>query len=282
MNDTYIIKRMTQKELDFTIELAASEGWNPGLHDSDCFYAADNNGFFLGLLNNEPVACLSAVKYSNSFGFVGLYIVKKSYRGKGYGSRIMHAGLEYLKGCNIGLDGVLAQLNNYKKYGFQLAYHNIRYQGLTGGKAPNNLGLIKLTEIPFKQINLYDSAFFLADRAAFLKLWLTQPDSVALGVIHEDKLVAYGVIRACRVGYKIGPLFADSPIFAEILFLALKANVRAEQPVFLDIMEQNSNAFALVRRHKMQPVFETARMYTQQAPALDTERLYGVTSFELG
>lgn len=37
---------MTQKELDFTIELAASEGWNPGLHDSDCFYAADNNGFF--------------------------------------------------------------------------------------------------------------------------------------------------------------------------------------------------------------------------------------------
>ncbi|KFI21009.1 GCN5 family acetyltransferase, partial [Nitrosococcus oceani] len=95
--------------------------------------------------------------------------------------------MEYLKGCNIGLDGVLAQLNNYIKYGFQLAYHNIRYQGLTGGKAPNNLGLIKLTEIPFKQINLYDSAFFLADRAAFLKLWLTQPDSVALGVIHEDK-----------------------------------------------------------------------------------------------
>lgn len=194
----------------------------------------------------------------------------------------MHAGLEYLKGCNIGLDGVLAQLNNYKKYGFQLAYHNIRYQGLTGGKAPNNSGLIKLTEIPFKQINLYDSAFFPADRATFLKLWLTQPDSVALGVIHEDKLVGYGVIRACRVGYKIGPLFANSPIFAETLFLALKANVRAEQPVFLDIMEQNPNAFALVRRHKMQPVFETARMYTQQAPALDTERLYGVTSFELG
>ncbi|WP_143083499.1 GNAT family N-acetyltransferase [Nitrosomonas communis] len=63
---------------------------------------------FLGLLNNEPIVCLSAVKYSDSFGFVGLYIVKKSYCGKGYGSKIMHAGLEYLKGCNIELDGVLA------------------------------------------------------------------------------------------------------------------------------------------------------------------------------
>ncbi|MDV6344999.1 GNAT family N-acetyltransferase [Nitrosomonas sp. Is37] len=282
MNDTYVIRRMSRKEFDFAIELAASEGWNPGLNDGDCFYAADNSGFFLGLLDNEPIACLSAVKYSDSFGFIGLYIVKKSYRGKGYGSKIMNAGLDYLKGCNIGLDGVLAQLDNYKKYGFQQAYRNIRYQGLTGGKVPNNSGIIKLTDIPFEQINLYDSVFFPTDRATFLKLWLAQPDSVALGIIQEDKLVACGVIRACREGYKIGPLFANSPEFAETLFLALNTNVKAGQPVFLDIMEKNPNALALVQRYKMQPIFETARMYTQQTPALDSERLYGVTSFELG
>lgn len=255
---------------------------NPGFHDGDCFYAADNSGFFLGLLNHEPIACLSAVKYIDSFGFVGLYIVKKSYRGKGYGSKIMNAGLDYLKDCNIGLDGVLARVDNYKKYGFQLAYRNIRYQGLTGGKVPNNSGMILLTDIPFEQINLYDSAFFPADRATFLKLWITQPDSLALGILQEDKLVAYEVIRTCRVFFKIGPLFANSPEFAETLFLALNANVKAGQPVFLDIMERNPNALALVRHHEMQPVSETARMYTQQAPALDFERLYGATSFELG
>jgi hypothetical protein len=32
----------------------------------------------------------------------------------------------------------------------------------------------------------------------------------------------------------------------------------------------------------MKMVFETARMYTGEAPALPMERLYGVTSFELG
>lgn len=46
MNAIYIIKRMTKKELDFAIELAASEGWNPGLQGSDCFYAANKSGFF--------------------------------------------------------------------------------------------------------------------------------------------------------------------------------------------------------------------------------------------
>jgi hypothetical protein len=32
----------------------------------------------------------------------------------------------------------------------------------------------------------------------------------------------------------------------------------------------------------MQPCFETARMYTGTAPALDLARTYGITTFELG
>jgi hypothetical protein len=32
----------------------------------------------------------------------------------------------------------------------------------------------------------------------------------------------------------------------------------------------------------MTAVFETARMYTGQAPALPLDRIFGVTSFELG
>ena len=32
----------------------------------------------------------------------------------------------------------------------------------------------------------------------------------------------------------------------------------------------------------MAPVFETARMYTGAPPAIPVDRVYGVTSFELG
>jgi hypothetical protein len=282
MDNNYIIRPMMRNELDFAIELAAIEGWNPGLQDGDCFYEADNNGFFLGLLNDEPIACLSAVRYSDSFGFMGLYIVKKPYRAKGYGIKLWHAGLDYLKGCNIGLDGVMAQQSNYKKSGFRAAYRNIRYQGLTGGQFPNNPELVELTNISFAQIRFYDAAFFPADRVAFLKLWLAQPDSVGLGIIHENQIVAYGLIRPCREGYKIAPLCADSPELAEILWLGLNAAVQPKQPVFLDIGENNRHALALVERHNMQIVFETMRMYTRSIPALDFERIYGITSFELG
>ena len=47
---------MTQQEVATAIEWAAAEGWNPGLHDAACFYAADPSGFLVGLLEDEPIA----------------------------------------------------------------------------------------------------------------------------------------------------------------------------------------------------------------------------------
>ena len=51
---------------------------------------------------------------------------------------------------------------------------------------------------------------------------------------------------------------------------------------FLDIPEPNREALALARRYRLAPVFETARMYAGAEPELPLQRLYGITSFELG
>ncbi len=88
-----------------------------------------------GVLDGKPVASISVVRYGDAFGFLGLYIVQPSWRGKGYGYRLWQAGLAHLAGRNVGLDGVVAQQDNYRKSGFALAYRNIRFAG-TGGGAP--------------------------------------------------------------------------------------------------------------------------------------------------
>src|SRR3989344_1657368 len=123
---TYQVKRMNRKDLDTAVEWAAKEGWNPGLYDADAFYTTDPNGFFMGYLNDEPVASISVVSYGNGFGFLGFYIVKPEHRGKGYGIKVWNEALKYLSSHNVGLDGVVAQQENYKKSGFKLAYRNIR------------------------------------------------------------------------------------------------------------------------------------------------------------
>lgn len=278
----FTIRAMSRQELDLALDWAAAEGWNPGLYDADCFHKADPNGFLLGLIGNEPIATISVARYGAGFGFLGFYIVKPEYRGKGYGIQIWNAGLAYLSGRTIGLDGVIAQQENYRKSGFVLAHRDIRYQGAGGGPAPNDSQIVELSSIPIEALLAYDRPFFPEGRSAFLKCWIKQPESTALGIRKRGNLAGYGVIRKCRSGHKIGPLFADDPDLAERLFLALKARIPGNVPVFLDTPAVNPAAVALAERHQMLPSFETARMYRGEAPHLPLDRLFGVTTFELG
>lgn len=279
----FIVRNMSAGEVELSVEWAALEGWNPGLHDAACFRAADPGGFFIGEWGGEPVACIAAVAYEAHFGFIGLYIVKAGFRGKGFGMRVWRHGMDYLRNRNVGLDGVLAQQANYRKSGFQLAYRNIRFQGVIRGAAPGaaSTNVFNASAVPFEWLVQYDRQCFPAARERFLATWIGQPDAVALISIHDGHVAGYGVLRRCRSGCKIGPLFADSEQIAGELFEALVACMPGEF-IVLDVPETHPAAVALAERHGMSSVFETARMYTQAPPAISIERVFGVTSFELG
>lgn len=281
-HDHFTIRTMTRPEVNIAIDWAAAEGWNPGLHDAQAFYAADPGGFLVGLLDDMPVAVISAVKYGEHFGFIGFYRVQPGYRGRGFGLRIWQAALARLSGRTIGLDGVVAQQDNYRKSGFALACRNIRYQGAGGGPAPLDAAVQPLADVPFEQVAAYDRRFFPAERHAFLRCWLAQPGASALGLVQHGALCGYGVLRPCQTGFKIGPLLADNPALAERLLLALRARAGADVPIFLDTPAANLAAVALAQRDGMKMVFETARMYLGPAPDLPLDGLFGVTTFELG
>ena len=118
-------------------------------------------------------------------------------------------------------------------------------------------------------------------RPTFLKGWISQPDARALGCRRGGSLAGYGVIRRCGEGCKIGPLFADDGDAAETLYAHLSA-FAAGGPVFLDVPETNAAAMDLVRRHGMLEVFGCARMYLGPPPDVALDRVFGVTTFELG
>jgi hypothetical protein len=122
---------------------------------------------------------------------------------------------------------------------------------------------------------------FPAWRPTFLRAWISQPDALALGYQRDGKLGGYGVVRRCGEGCKVGPLFADDALVAEALYAHL-AGFAAGGPLYLDAPENNPAAMALVQRHGMTEVFGCARMYLGPAPDIAHERVFGVTTFELG
>ncbi|MBI5605570.1 MAG: GNAT family N-acetyltransferase [Deltaproteobacteria bacterium] len=283
MSSDFVIKTMNREEIDLAMEWAAREGWNPGLHDADCFYQTDPQGFLIGTINSTPIGCISAVSYHHVFGFIGFYIVAPEYRGKGYGIRLWDAAMNRLDNQNVGLDGVLEQQENYKKSGFRLAYGNSRFESLSVKTvSPDRAELRAIQEIPFHKIQEYDRQCFPAERTAFLRAWLRMPEAHGVGVVEKGELQGYGLIRKCRRGYKIGPLFAEDPGTAEAIFLDLSSRAEEKEVVYLDIPERNPAALVLAGKYGMQKVFSTARMYTGKEPEIPLSKVFGVTTFELG
>lgn len=276
------IKKMSLNELRLAIDWAAEEGWNPGLYDAEAYYAADPDGYLMGFLDGEPIASISVVKYNSDFGFLGFYIVKPKYRGKGFGWKIWQAGMEYLKDCNAALDGVVDQQENYKKSGFKLAYRNIRFAGKPIDSRSEHHSVIPLKDIGFEKIAEFEKDFFPVDRNEFLKKWIDLPESFSYGIVEEGKLKAYTVLRKCRNGYKIAPLFAQNVAQAESLLTKLSQHAGKDEDLYIDVPEINENAVNWIKSKNYQMVFETARMYTGDFPELAIDQIFGVTSFEIG
>jgi GNAT superfamily N-acetyltransferase len=277
------IRTLRPNEMRLAIDFAALEGWNPGLHDGACFHAADPEGFLIGELDGKPIGCIAAVRYEEHFGFIGFYVVAPPWRGKGFGLKLWQAGMARLEGRVIGLDGVPAQQDNYRRSGFTLAWNNARFAGVARPAGQAVAGqIVPLSGVDFKLIRSDDRRVFPAARDDFLRAWTRMPDATGLAWMERKRLAGWGLIRRCREGHKIGPLVADSRDMAKSLYLALCRSVPVGDTVFLDVPLRNAEAATLATSLGMQRVFETARMYAGATPACEVERVFGVTSFELG
>jgi GNAT superfamily N-acetyltransferase len=281
MSDKYSIETMSADDVKTAIDWAGREGWNPGLSDAETFYAADNRGFFKGVLNGEIIATGSAVIYDDDYAFCGLYIVDSEYRGKGYGLALTKARLAYCGDRNIGIDGVLENVKIYERIGYVPYYENSRYEGRASSIQAISDKVTALKDVPFDMLRAFDRECFPAHRDAFLNVWINQPGTLALAYMKDGEFKGYGVRRPCLSGHKIGPLFADDVTVADHLLAALTAGVNGEAYYF-DIAENNPEAMELTRKWGMSKVFATARMYQKGLPDLAYNKIFGITTFELG
>jgi len=280
MGERFTIRPMRAEDITLAADWAAAQGWNPGLNDAVCFATVDSQGFLIGELDGKPAATISCVNYDDHFSFLGFYIVRPDLRGRGLGLKIWQAAIAHAGARTIGLDGVVAQQENYRKSGFKLAYRNVRYGGRVAA-AKAQAQAVPLADVPFAAVAANDATVFPASRENFLRAWIGTSGHTGRALIRNGALAAWGVIRPCRAGFKIGPLIADDRAAAETVFDALVAAVSGGE-VFLDVPEPNGEAIALAASRGLGPVFETARMYTGAVRDIALQRIFGVTTFELG
>lgn len=281
------IRILSSTEVETLIGWAGSEGWNPGLADASAFRAADPQGFLGCFVNGALTAGISAVAYGEDFGFIGLYICHPDFRGKGYGRQVWDAGMAYLAGRTIGLDGVPEQQANYAGMGFEPTSQTFRWSGrITAPPPPSPAS----SALPIKvraaapdllpALGAFDRRFFPAERSTFLTEWLSAPRETLVATAAAG-IAGYAVLRHCLVGHKLGPLFAVGDDAADALLDACLQRIGADE-LQIDVPEAQEAFSNRLARLGFTRGFATRRMYRGPAPLVDQSGVYGITTLELG
>jgi GNAT superfamily N-acetyltransferase len=287
MTQAFTVRQAREPEAAIhLIDWARTEGWNPAPTDAVTFHAADPDGWWLAETpDGEAIGGLSLVHSDDrSFAFLGLYIVKPDWRGKGVGLATWNAALQGCTAATIGLDGVPTQQANYAKSGFSFSFTSHRFSFSTDAlPRAKPEGTIDLAGPPGPDLLALDqTTAYPASRKTFLSRWYTQPGSVARGLVRDGTLVGCGVIRACQEGHKVGPLIAPD-LEGALQLLAALATAAGATRLILDIPEINPLGATLAQELAAETAFECARMLRGAPLApLDLDRLWGITTFELG
>lgn len=281
----YDFRKLDFKGLLCLIKWARLEGWNPGLHDADAFWAADNDAFYGIFFQDNLIGGGSIVSYNGKLGFMGFFVVKPEYRSQGIGRRLWYLRRDTLLSrlrpdAPIGLDGVLAMQPFYRKGGFEIAFRDERYELKSSNyKVSNCISSIQTAD--FQLINHFDYKCFGFNREQFLKKWLFGLQRFTFKFMDKNLLKGYVVIRKASVGYRIGPLFAETPAIAEELLKAT-LTVILDEPIYIDVPVTNADALEMLKAHHAKYVFECARMYYGSIPTIPVQKIFGITTFELG
>ncbi len=267
------------------VKWAKNEGWNPGPLDADVYWSTDPNGFYGYYHKNSLVAGGAIVSYNKEFGFMGLFIVKPEYRAIGIGRKLWYQRRDLLvkrlnANASIGMDGVVDMQSFYKKGGFEIAFKGERYEKI-GTKFVIDDNIYPIRNEDFQDISTYDKQCFGFLREIFLNLWIKLPENKTFKYVERDKIRGFCIARKVSNGFKVGPLFADNKKIAEELYKACLNSVIGK-PLYIDIPMLNQGAIQIVKKYNAKYVFECARMYYGQRPRTDTNKVYGITTFELG
>ena len=281
----YAIGPMVPEEIDQLGAWATEEGWNPGRHDLAIARRTDPDAFIALRRRGELVGGGSIFRHHDEFGFMGLFIVRKDVRGTGLGALLWQWRLAALRQrlaavATIGMDGVCDMVPFYTRGGFRFAHRDLRFEGVAPDSPPAPQAL-SLNEVPFEQLLAFDAEHFPGPRPLFLQQWLFQPDARGFALRAHGALCGYGLARRCHQGFKLGPVFAQTPLQATQLLQTLCASIAGEA-IQMDIPEPNEAGLALASTLGLQESFSCARLYCGPDPALRIGQIFGVTSFEFG
>ena len=263
------IRLLTPRDIPRAQRLRALAGWNQTDSDWQHLLRIEPQGCFGAWIDGRLAGTATTTIYFDSsgnasLGWVGMVLVDPENRRKGVGSTLLRKCIAYLKERRvetIKLDATPQGKAVYDLLGFVDEYPLERWVGEAGSYAAGDSGAMAQTPlIDLAALTAYDTQYFGVDRREVLKAWLeTWPACAAAAYNSSQRMTGYVLARRGSQFQQIGPLIADTPEIANILFRHVLEQLHG-QALIVDVISENLWATKIVRRCGLRPQRPLIRM----------------------
>src|SRR5690554_4567594 len=114
------LRRLTEADADQALELSTAEGWNQTKNDWLFLIRNAENVCLAFEVDRAVVATATAIVYQKELAWIGMVLVHKQHRGKGYSKLLLLKLLETVGSTKyILLDATPAGVPVYKRFRFR-------------------------------------------------------------------------------------------------------------------------------------------------------------------
>lgn len=258
--------------------------WNQVEADWKLLLSMSRGGAFVGTYNDKKVGTLVTVTYNEAFSWIGMVLVDPRFRGKGIGTLLLKAAIEYaLPVGPVLLDATAMGQPLYHSLGFQNIGEIAR---LALAKpvpiaASSNLIIKVVQSEHLASMITYDQEKVTFNRAVVIEDFFQRTPEYALVAYQNERLVGYCLGRVGSRFEHIGPLVADNREVAKTL-LSYALAAAPQRALIMDVpLQSDWYAWLLQQGFAVQRLF-TRMCLGDQRKADDSLAQYAIAGPALG
>jgi len=277
-----LVRPFSPHDVALAAHLSDLEGWGVTADKYESLVHFDPHGCFVGEVDGEPVGMVLAISYGK-LGWISTLVVKRPYRGCGYGSTLLATAVAYLLdhgARTVGLDAPPDVADLYVHAGFTPLFDILYFRGLPAlGAGAGNASILAFRARDLHAVTMFDWACFGANREWVLRA-LLRLSPVALLAQDEAGVAGYLLARRSHDHWTIGPWVCTR--LADALLAQALAAIGPE-PVRLGVPATNESALHLVRTRGLEQYYREVRMYQGDPEGVGhPETIYAVAASEKG
>ena len=284
--DDVTLRLMRPEDVPFAHMLRQIAGWNQSEKDWRGYLTYDPEGCFVAEVRGQPAGTATTIRYGDRFGWIGMVLVHPEHRRLGLGTRLLKRAISRLQECGvrcIKLDATPMGKKVYVPLGFVDEYELSRYETIAASASAGQPGdVVPFARVSFTAAARLDAAGFGAERIEVLRSLGSRDPGLCFAVGAGDEVQGFVIARHGANAVQVGPWVARDAAVAERLLLALLGRIGGRK-VFVDVVEPNAPANAIMRRHGFTVQRTLTRMFLgENAHPGDPPLVFGISSPEKG